>query len=183
MKEKVVKPKVALLVDHVNCAVQAREFSKVEQDVWGQEKVMEEVFDIRDLIGYVDAHWEIRSVDVFLSSHFWERMLARDRRLIQNAVGNHNIHRSTRERKSPTAFDPVDKKLIEFARRRIRGVGKEAVDGIVIASSDGDFAKLLPYATSKGKEVHFVAYMEPSHKLIHGASVTILRDLITRKYR
>lgn len=178
-----MKPRGALLVDQMNCAIQAREYSVVQQDQWGQDKVVNEMFDIRDLIGFAQSHWNIKSIDVFMSSRFWEKTLAQDKRLIQNAVGKHNIHLSMRERKSPDAFDPVDKKLLDFARRRIRGVGKDTIDVIIIASSDGDFVQILPYAASKGKEVHFVPYKDPSYKLIWGASVTILRNLITPKYR
>lgn len=183
MKEKRMKPRGALIVDQMNCVIQARKYSLVRRDQWGQNKVVNEVFDIRDLMVFAQSHWNIKSTDVFMSSRFWEKTLAQDKRLIQNAVGKHNIHLSMRERKSPDAFDPVDKKLLEFARRQIRGVGKDAIDIIIIASSDGDFVQILPYATSKRKDVHFVSYKDPSYKLIQGASVTILRDLITPKYR
>jgi hypothetical protein len=182
-KEKNMKLRMALLVDHVSLALQARDFCTVKKNAWGKEEVIDEVFDMHDLINYAEAHWDIRSVDFFSPSRFWERTLARDKRMVQNALGSHNIHLSTRPRKSPDDPNPVDEKLIEFARRRIRGVGKEVVDGIIIASGNSDFDGLLSYAANKDKKVHFIAYAKSPYKHLGAVGVTILRDLITPKYR
>jgi len=99
-------------------------------------------------------------------------------------VGKQNIHLSTRARTSPDLPNPVDEKLIQFARKRIRGVGKEAVDGIIIASSNHVFDELLPYAASKHKIVHYVVYGKLPRRLLGANNVTVLRDLLgTPRYR
>jgi hypothetical protein len=176
-----MKLKMALLIDHVSCATQPRQFCAIETDPWGREKVREEVFDVHDLIAYTKAHWDIRRVDLFSPSPFWKKTLARHKRMFQNAVDN--IHFSTRPRKSPDDPNPVDEKLIEFARRRIREAGKDAVDGIIIASGNGVFDELLLYAKRRNKQVHFVAYAKSPYRHLGGENVTILRDHITPKYR
>gem|GEM_PF-4532434 len=59
IKEKYMKPRGVLLVDQMNCAIQAREYSLVQQDQWGEDKVVRETFDICDLIGFAQSHWNI----------------------------------------------------------------------------------------------------------------------------
>jgi len=175
---------IALVLDYANFVGQAwsSEFCILKKGPYGRTKQVNEIFDVKDLLRYLNSRYDIKSIDVVVSGSFWETITRVQKNMLVNGVGKQNIYFSTRPRKSKNAPDPVDKKLLNIARKRLRGTGKDSADTVVIATSDGGFAEIVPYATSRGKCIHFVAYTKPSYKLYGVADVTILRDLITLKY-
>lgn len=155
------RKKVVLVVDYQNMYCKARE--------------LEHDFHIMSLLNYVEQKYSLRREDVFvfMSQGFYENMHERAKRKIHGT----GVHVKLPSRKRlPYQFDPVDKSIISFIKKQLR---RTDIEGIVLASSDGDFAPLGDDAWERGKQFYLIPYDDPSHKFTRTTqNIVRLREVI-----